>query len=256
VSEIAALDSQIERLEKRAADLERKVLTSPASPEGVEANDAWNLAQKEIGRLRERRIHVAAGLPDPAAVPEPTKTVAAARPIIRMPARMSDKAGPEGRKAVHVEPPLSRTLLDELSALTEKYWEADAIGRVEDNIQKVIDHFCDQKANSERLFTQAPYCGLVKVLAELDTQIGAIAEFQMRRRHGIEARLDALEAQPKMKYCGVWAADKAHAAGSFTTYDGALWHANVDAAGILPGDGKIWTLAVKRGRDARERAAR
>jgi hypothetical protein len=65
----------------------------------------------------------------------------------------------------------------------------------------------------------------------------------------LQARLDAIEAGQVVgtKYCGVFQRQIAYASGSLATFKGALWHANVDTAGVEPGDGKTWTLAAKSG---------
>lgn len=65
----------------------------------------------------------------------------------------------------------------------------------------------------------------------------------------IEKRLAALEACP-MHYDGPHETDKVYSKGMFVTHDGSLWHCNYKTAS-RPGDGPAWTLAVKRGKDAR-----
>jgi len=54
-----------------------------------------------------------------------------------------------------------------------------------------------------------------------------------------------------LTYCGVWFPARTYERGEFVTHDGSLWHAKT-ATTAKPGDGTAdWTLAVKRGRDAR-----
>lgn len=56
---------------------------------------------------------------------------------------------------------------------------------------------------------------------------------------------------PAMIYRGVYAPGKAYGRGDCVTWGGSLWHCNVDTV-TRPGDGDpAWTLAVKRGRDAK-----
>ncbi|CAN7496617.1 hypothetical protein [Mesorhizobium sp. LjNodule214] len=62
----------------------------------------------------------------------------------------------------------------------------------------------------------------------------------------IKARLAEMDGIG-VKYCGVWQRQQAYKAGSLVTYKGGMWHANVDIKGGEPGDGKLWTLAVKGG---------
>jgi len=69
-----------------------------------------------------------------------------------------------------------------------------------------------------------------------------------------KARIEALErtvatlsesAAEGLKYAGVWQRQLAYSRGTLVTFKGTLWHANADAAGIEPGDGKAWTMVVK-----------
>jgi hypothetical protein len=63
----------------------------------------------------------------------------------------------------------------------------------------------------------------------------------------LQARVLELEAQrDEMRYCGVWREGKEYTPGSFTTHDGALWHANRKTA-ERPGNSGDWVLAAKSG---------
>ena len=53
------------------------------------------------------------------------------------------------------------------------------------------------------------------------------------------------------RYVGVWATGKYYE-GQFCTFDGSMWHCNVDGTEQRPGTGPDWTLAIKRGQDARQ----
>jgi flagellar hook-basal body complex protein FliE len=88
------------------------------------------------------------------------------------------------------------------------------------------------------------------------TSISVAVKHALRKRDdlikALSERLAAVEAAPSMAYRGVWKSSEAYAKGTFVTSDGSLWHANHDVAGVEPGKGDpAWTLAVKRGRDAR-----
>ncbi|KQW37092.1 carbohydrate-binding family V/XII protein [Rhizobacter sp. Root404] len=61
--------------------------------------------------------------------------------------------------------------------------------------------------------------------------------------------MEELETKP-FAYDGPHEVGKTYAKGNFVTHDGSLWHCNYKTAS-RPGDGPAWTLAVKRGRDAR-----
>jgi len=66
----------------------------------------------------------------------------------------------------------------------------------------------------------------------------------------LKARIAELEAKPEMKYRGIWTEKTIYPVGSFVTDGGSLWHCNARTH-ERPGTCEGWTLAVKRGRDAR-----
>lgn len=59
--------------------------------------------------------------------------------------------------------------------------------------------------------------------------------------------------QPRLKYSGVYVEGRAYRPGEFVTRNGSLWHCNTVSPSTAPGGAgsNDWTLAVKRGRDAR-----
>jgi hypothetical protein len=80
--------------------------------------------------------------------------------------------------------------------------------------------------------------------------IGLAAAFGKHHRQLIrdmEKRIAAMERGEVLgtKFCGVWQRQMSYAAGNLATHKGAMWHCNVAATGVEPGDGKIWTLAAK-----------
>jgi hypothetical protein len=101
--------------------------------------------------------------------------------------------------------------------------------------------------------SQNQYTALKAVVTNGVALARAVGLRDQTKIDSLEARLKTIEATAKgMKYCGVWKATEAYAKGNFVTADGSLWHANRDVAGVEPGKGDTaWTLAVKRGRDAR-----
>ena len=62
-------------------------------------------------------------------------------------------------------------------------------------------------------------------------------------------RVAALERAP-FEYAGAHENGKGYRKGQFATHEGSLWHCN-RATVQRPGDGGDWTLAAKKGRDAR-----
>jgi hypothetical protein len=72
------------------------------------------------------------------------------------------------------------------------------------------------------------------------------------RLDALEARQTALESRG-LAYVGVFQRAATYRRGSVVTHEGSAWIATVDAEGVEPGDGKIWQLLVKRGRDGKDR---
>lgn len=63
------------------------------------------------------------------------------------------------------------------------------------------------------------------------------------------------DGAPGLQYCGVFVHGKSYNVGDAVTSDGSLWICRTDT-GQKPGADGAWQLAVKRGRDARDREAR
>jgi hypothetical protein len=58
---------------------------------------------------------------------------------------------------------------------------------------------------------------------------------------------------PAVIYRGVFEQDGTYAKGDLVTWDGCLWHCNVDETKTRPiGGAAAWTLAVKKGRDGKD----
>ena len=71
----------------------------------------------------------------------------------------------------------------------------------------------------------------------------------------LEKRIAELEAQQSQQkalpYRGVWKSSETYRAGSFVTFRGSAWHANQDTDRSPADDPTAWTLAIKKGRDAK-----
>lgn len=88
-------------------------------------------------------------------------------------------------------------------------------------------------------------------LAYFGKALEAIA-LLLTRTKALEQRLTALEAEPRLKYAGVYKQGMAYSAGATVTWGGSLWIAK-DTTTETPGDGATaWQLAVKRGRDGKD----
>jgi len=68
----------------------------------------------------------------------------------------------------------------------------------------------------------------------------------------LEGKVAELEARPAgIVYEGTWTEERAYDKGVMVTRDGSVWHSNVSGNRSTPGQHPHWTLAVKRGKDAR-----
>lgn len=68
----------------------------------------------------------------------------------------------------------------------------------------------------------------------------------------LHARIAALESKlSNFGYKGVWRDGNAADVGNFYTFGGSVWHCN-EPTTERPGTSAAWTLAVKRGRSAKD----
>ena len=86
----------------------------------------------------------------------------------------------------------------------------------------------------------------------LGKDIGAtVREFVQRQLEPLHKRLAELETREQnFKYVGTWQAAAGYKRGNFATLDGSLWHCNHETS-ARPGTNGDWSLACKRGKDAR-----
>lgn len=91
---------------------------------------------------------------------------------------------------------------------------------------------------------------VLKAQVDMQEQTRRISDVHDQRRiRALEDRVKELEAAP-LQYDGPHETGKVYGKGMFVTHEGSLWHCNYKTAS-RPGDGPAWTLAVKRGKDAR-----
>src|SRR5688572_26467709 len=100
--------------------------------------------------------------------------------------------------------------------------------------------------------------GFTKREAELaDALLDATATVLRRVKSDFEAKLATLEErcerieQKGVEYRGVWQQSQDYAVGDLVTSKGAIWHSTVKSRAVRPGEGAIWQLCVKAGRDSR-----
>ena len=109
-----------------------------------------------------------------------------------------------------------------------------------------------QAVEQEGLALTAPASLNAKTLAAYSKQIAPVIAGAIDKAVApIKLRIAELEAaQAEFKYCGVHEAGREYKRGNFATADGSIFHCNRTTT-ARPGDGDAWTLACKRGRDAR-----
>jgi len=83
-----------------------------------------------------------------------------------------------------------------------------------------------------------------------------LAEFD-KRFAGVQAACDEridkrIELRTVVPYLGVYVPGTEYQRGRFVTFGGSVWHCDKTTT-AKPGDGNDWTLAVKHGRDGRDR---
>jgi hypothetical protein len=111
------------------------------------------------------------------------------------------------------------------------------------------------RAKRERSYTLGEALSIQMGLAFVLTQARELAAVGRDNRNEVERkllqRIEALEARSEMKYCGVWKSESVYGAGNFVTDSGSVFHANRASVGERPGTSDSWTLAVKKGKDAK-----
>jgi hypothetical protein len=72
----------------------------------------------------------------------------------------------------------------------------------------------------------------------------------------IDTRLAALEAKRSVTYEGIFDPAKSYSPGMLCTHHGSIWHCERACTGVSPdteAGSETWVLAVKKGRDGRDR---
>ena len=74
-----------------------------------------------------------------------------------------------------------------------------------------------------------------------------IGQFVEQRLAGLEARINAIEAKPHVKFCGTWTAGTTYVPGDAVVRHGGLWICKAPTPGEPKQDFVGWQLAVKQG---------
>jgi len=95
--------------------------------------------------------------------------------------------------------------------------------------------------------------GLAPFVREATAPLEARNAMNEQRIAELEGQIIKLEQRPTMVYRGVYDPARTYFVGDFITDGGSLWHCNHACTGVRPPDEKCWTLAVKHGRDAKDK---
>jgi hypothetical protein len=113
-------------------------------------------------------------------------------------------------------------------------------------VKQALDPDCRQSLRD----TAAAAFDLEKTHHPIQALLIALFQANGARIAKAEARIAELEARPMMKFCGVYDGTAEYEPGNVVTHQGSSWHCNIKSKGARPGDGVLWTLMVKKGRDA------
>jgi len=100
------------------------------------------------------------------------------------------------------------------------------------------------QANSAQAMAAAAVEGLKKLI---ELKLAPIVQ-------RVNALEDRVEKVGGVRYRGVYRLGELYEKGDFCTHDGSVWHANTPTY-LKPGKSSDWTLAVKKGVDAKTRTA-
>ncbi|WP_423415554.1 hypothetical protein RLW55_03225 [Hyphomicrobium sp. B1] len=151
-----------------------------------------------------------------------------------------------------MQPGVSEFLTMGLQALWPKHLHVNSVADVDHYIQVLLGSNADyEDDNLELPFSQKLYLVFCALFARTKAETSATAELLVLRLREAEARIAQLEAAPKLEYVGVYVSSRNYVPGQFVTYAGSLWHCNAPTGGKSGFDKSCWTLAVKRGVDAK-----
>ena len=282
------IETQIAALEKRHAELDAKLVKHGKFDADV--MDAMSVVDKQLKDLRPRRSSVLAGLPDPADAPV-TLSVAATSPQLRPPRRMTSKEMRATAAEIHarnMEIAKSLPLDTPLEDIGELYGTEASVALTEIALHDLRDELVENGRACE--FSEGIYAAFIATLWRESESTAATFLWAGNQRRLLEQRVEALESSPRqfsgsemqrltaylapqfdtapllkrieeleqrsaMTYRGVWSADEQYVLGNFCTDRGSLWHCN-QTTRERPGDGRAWTLAVKKGQDGKDAATR
>ena len=282
------VDDEIAALTKRHSDLDDKLARFGVIDHDV--GQAMGVVDKQLNELRRRRTALLAGQSDPA---DAVKAAPSATPAqLRPPRWITTKEKRATAAEIHKQNfEVARTLpLDTPQEDIQDLYATEAHAAL---IETMLREYSSEILENGRAceFNEGLYCALVAMLWRSSATTAATFHFAGNQRRLLEQRVEALESSPRqfsgsemqrltaylapqfdtapllkrieeleqhqssVKYRGVWSADEQYVLGNFCTDRGSLWHCN-QTTRERPGDGRAWTLAVKKGQDGKDAATR
>lgn len=107
-------------------------------------------------------------------------------------------------------------------------------------------------------FTKQDLTTLVRTITQFATlnecKYAAVTIAIGHKLQELQKRLTSAENRASaIRYCGLWNEAESYKTGSFITFEGALWHAEIDSTAAKPDENPIcWKLAVERGHDGKD----
>ncbi|PBB21136.1 hypothetical protein [Mesorhizobium sp. WSM4313] len=244
-ADLAKIDAEIERLEKLVAQ-KKSTFDADQRQHALDQDvDRQQRLKGEIGDInellgkqRERRFKTELGEVEP---PKAAPTAKQHRPW-----NIDEKVLKAGKPAY---PGILRGsqadngIFSEAYFATKLFWEAT-----------VADHFRKGDLPADAVVN-------LDLAASIQGEVVANFYWYSERCAAIEARLDQLEQQTAeleksgIRYGGIHQRANSYKRGTIVTYGGSGWIALKDAdVGVTPGESPdIWQLAIKAGKDGRDR---
>lgn len=248
---LSEIEKKIAALRQRYAELDEKLVPKRNGVVDMAVSTAMGAVTTEIARLerlREKAL-VCDLIGEKAEEPKQPPSSPPRLAPLQMPVFATDKAD------------ISDPILD-LDRLPSAEGERTELFRklVGFAIRKVNSSLqASQQAVNQDIpvaFTQGFFRALITTLGVLHAEHRLLVAMGRDHRKDLEEtllkRIEALEARPVMIDAGVFDDAKTYSPGSFVSYQGSGWAAQVKTKGVRPGDGTIWRLAVKKGRDGKD----
>jgi phosphoribosylformylglycinamidine (FGAM) synthase PurS component len=262
VTDIYALDAEIDELRRKMADATSRGRASPFTPEADALHEAQRRMSAREAELVKQRTLIEFGVEDqeqklaPAkAVPSPTVK----HPIVRITAGgyfdgLTEPSADEIAAEIRdLHETIERSDFDELDkARQKKFWEF-AVENSWSMRRELFRRAVNIEGDTPKSITITT--GLLNTIFR-ELAFHYLSDmWQTNRIDQLEERLKTLEARPAsgVDYKDVWAADQPYEKNDIVTHGGSAWIAKSPSLGQIPGKSAgFWKLMVKRGADGKD----